>query len=170
MPEGGVHPLILQRQAQLEQATLNLEYTDVHAPVKGYITRKSAEVGNKVQPAQPLMSLVPLEDVWIEANYKETQLKRVKVGQPVEIDVDTYPGTKFKGRVQSIMAGTGAVFSLFPPENATGNFVKVVQRIPVKIVLDPTTDPNHVLRVGMSVRPIIDTTVSPTNANANSSE
>jgi membrane fusion protein (multidrug efflux system) len=104
------------------------------------------------------MSVVPLDDLWIVANYKETQLERVRVGQPVEIKVDTYPGLKLKGRVESIMAGTGAVFSLFPPENATGNFVKVVQRIPVKIALDELPNP-HVLRVGMSVIPTIDTTV-----------
>ena len=158
VPEGGVHPLILQRQAQLEQARLNLSYTSVPSPVKGHVTQKNAEIGNQVQAGQPLMSIVPLADVWIEANYKETQLKRVQPGQPVVIDVDTYPGHEFKGKVDSIMAGTGAVFSLFPPENATGNFVKVVQRIPVKIVLDSDADPDHVLRVGMSVQPVIDTT------------
>jgi membrane fusion protein (multidrug efflux system) len=103
------------------------------------------------------MAIVPLtqEDIWITANYKETQLKYVKPGQRVTIKVDTYSGKTFEGRVNSIMAGTGAAFSLFPPENATGNFVKVVQRIPVKIVLESGTDPNHVLRVGMSVAPTI---------------
>jgi membrane fusion protein (multidrug efflux system) len=101
------------------------------------------------------MAVVPLDDVWIVANYKETQLERVKPGQKVAIDVDSYPGKKFNGKVHSIMAGTGTIFSLFPPENATGNYVKIVQRIPVKIILDRGTDPNHVLRVGMSVEPTI---------------
>jgi membrane fusion protein (multidrug efflux system) len=101
------------------------------------------------------MAIVPLNDIWVIANYKETQLEKVKAGQRVRIKVDTYPGKVFEGKVESIMAGTGAVFSLFPPENATGNYVKVVQRIPVKIILDKTTDPGHVLRVGMSVVPTI---------------
>ncbi len=155
---GGEHPLVQKRQAELEQARLNLSYTEILSPAKGHVTRKTVEVGNRIQPGQPLMSVVPLDDLWIVANYKETQLERVRVGQPVEIKVDTYPGLKLKGRVESIMAGTGAVFSLFPPENATGNFVKVVQRIPVKIALDELPNP-HVLRVGMSVIPTIDTTV-----------
>ena len=98
---------------------------------------------------------VSLDDVWLIANYKETQLERVKPGQKVVIKVDSYPGKKFSGKVESIMAGTGAVFSIFPPENATGSYVKVVQRIPVKIVLDPGTDPDKLLRVGMSVEPVI---------------
>ena len=113
------------------------------------------EPGNQVQAGQPLMAIVPLDDVWVLANYKETQLARVRPGQQVEIKVDTYDGKTFKGKVDSIMAGTGSVFSLFPPENATGNYVKVVQRIPVKIVLDQGADPDHVLRIGMSVQPTI---------------
>jgi membrane fusion protein (multidrug efflux system) len=101
------------------------------------------------------MAVVPLEGIWITANYKETQLENVKPGQRVEIKVDTYPSVEFKGQVESIMAGTGSVFSIFPPENATGNYVKVVQRIPVKIVLEPGADPRHLLRIGMSVVPTI---------------
>jgi membrane fusion protein (multidrug efflux system) len=101
------------------------------------------------------MAVVPLDDIYITANYKETQLEKVRQGQKVEIKVDTFPGKTFRGKVESIMAGTGAVFSLFPPENATGNYVKVVQRIPVKIVLDQNTDLEHVLRIGMSVVPTI---------------
>jgi membrane fusion protein (multidrug efflux system) len=158
IPKSGIHPLVAQAQAGLEQARLNLEYTEVRSPVKGHVTEKSAETGNRMQPGQPLMSIVPLPKVWIVANYKETQLERVRVGQPVSIEVDTYPGMQLKGRVQSIMAGTGAVFSLFPPENATGNFVKVVQRIPVKIVLEEEPAQPDILRVGMSVQPTIDTT------------
>jgi membrane fusion protein, multidrug efflux system len=101
------------------------------------------------------MALVPLDDIWVVANYKETQLEKVKPGQTVKIKVDTFAGKTFNGKIDSIMAGSGAVFSLFPPENATGNYVKVVQRIPVKIVLDRNTDPQHVLRIGMSVVPTI---------------
>jgi membrane fusion protein, multidrug efflux system len=104
-----------------------------------------------VKPGMPLLALVPLNDVWIEANYKETQLKRIKVGQQVIITVDTYPRKKFYGKVESIQTGSGSIFSLFPPENATGNWVKVVQRIPVKIVLEKEKNPNLPLRVGMSV-------------------
>jgi membrane fusion protein (multidrug efflux system) len=148
---------IQEKEATLKMAELNQSYTRIYAPSEGYITKRTVEVGNQVQAGQPLMAIVPLtqEDIWITANYKETQLKYVKPGQRVTIKVDTYPGKTFEGRVNSIMAGTGAVFSLFPPENATGNFVKVVQRIPVKIVLESGTDPNHVLRVGMSVAPTI---------------
>ena len=101
------------------------------------------------------MAVVPLGDIWITANYKETQLERVKPGQRVKITVNMYPNKAFDGKVDSVMAGTGAVFSLFPPENATGSYVKIVQRIPVKIVLDQHTDPAHILRVGMSVVPTI---------------
>ncbi len=157
----GIHPLILKRRAELEQAELNLGYTTIRSPARGHVTRKSVEAGNRIQPGQPFLFIVPLEDLWVVANYKETQLERVRPGQPAEIEVDTYPGLKLKGRVDSIMVGTGAVFSLFPPENATGNFVKVVQRIPVKIVLEQRPNPTRVLRVGMSVVPTIDTTVSP---------
>jgi membrane fusion protein (multidrug efflux system) len=130
-------------------------YTKIYAPSDGYITKKNVEVGNQVQAGQPLMALVPLKDVWIVANYKETQLTSVRPGQKVQIKVDMYPGKTFSGVVDSIMAGTGSVFSLFPPENATGNYVKVVQRIPVKIILEKATDPEHILRVGMSVQPTI---------------
>jgi membrane fusion protein (multidrug efflux system) len=127
----------------------------VYAPADGYITKKSVETGNHIQTGQPVMAIVPLDDIWVVANYKETQLEKVKPGQKVKIKPDSYPGRVFEGRVDSIMAGTGAVFSLFPAENATGNFVKVVQRIPVKIVLDKDTDKEHVLRIGMSVVPTI---------------
>ncbi|HTZ11015.1 MAG TPA: efflux RND transporter periplasmic adaptor subunit, partial [Candidatus Margulisiibacteriota bacterium] len=116
----------------------------------GYVTKKSVEVGNQIQPGQPLMAVIALDDIWVVANYKETQLKNVHPGQRVKIQVDTYPGKTFTGKVNSIMAGTGAAFSLFPPENALGNYVKVVQRVPVKIVLDKAANNEHVLRIGMS--------------------
>jgi membrane fusion protein (multidrug efflux system) len=146
---------IKAKEAKSQAAHLNYEYTKIYAPVGGYVTRKSVEAGNRIEEGQPLMALVPLEDLYVTANYKETQLEKVKPGQKVNIKVDTYPGKVFKGKVDSVMAGTGAVFSLFPPENATGNYVKVVQRIPVKIVLDKDTDKEHVLRIGMSVVPTI---------------
>lgn len=147
--------LVKQREAVLKAAELNRSYTKIYAPADGRITKKSVETGNQISAGQPLMAVVPLDDVWITANYKETQLEKVRVGQKVKIRVDTYPGRVFNGRVESVMAGTGAVFSLFPPENATGSYVKVVQRIPVKITLDKDTDKEHVLRVGMSVVPMI---------------
>jgi membrane fusion protein (multidrug efflux system) len=149
--------LIQQKRAVLKTSELNRDYTRIYAPADGYITKRSAEVGNQVQAGQPLMALVPLaaEEIWITANYKETQLKGVKPGQKVKIKVDMNPGRVFQGRVDSLMAGTGSAFSLFPPENATGNYVKVVQRIPVKIVLEQGEDPGHMLRIGMSVVPTI---------------
>ena len=144
-----------QKEATVETAELNYGYTKIYAPSDGHITKKSVQVGNQIQPGQPLMAVVPLEGIYVTANYKETQLDKVKPGQKVEIKVDTYSGKKFTGRVESIMAGSGAAFSLFPPENATGNFVKIVQRIPVKILLDKDADPQHVLRIGMSVEPTV---------------
>ncbi|MBI5057627.1 MAG: HlyD family secretion protein [Nitrospirae bacterium] len=147
--------LIKQKEASLAAAELNLGYTKIYAPAEGRVTRKSVEAGNQVQAGQPLMAVVPLDDIWVVANYKETQLDKIRPGQKAEIKIDTYPDKKFTGKVDSIMAGTGAVFSLFPPENATGNFVKIVQRVPVKILLDKATDPDHILRIGMSVEPTI---------------
>jgi membrane fusion protein (multidrug efflux system) len=158
--ESGIPPqqaVIKQNEATVQAAELNLSYTKICTPVDGHITNRSAEAGNQIQPAQPLMAVVPLtqREIWITANFKETDLAHVRPGQKVKIKVDTYPGKEFNGKVNSIMAGTGAVFSLFPPENATGNFVKVVQRIPVKINLDPAEDPHQLLRIGMSVVPTI---------------
>jgi membrane fusion protein (multidrug efflux system) len=147
--------LIQEKEAVLRAARLNYGYTKISAPSDGYITKKSVEGGNQIQAGQPLMAVVPLNDLWITANYKETELERVRPGQRVEIKVDTYPGEKLKGSVDSIMSGSGAVFSLFPPENATGNYVKVVQRVPVKIVLNKDADRQHILRVGMSVEPTV---------------
>ena len=142
-------------KAEVERAELNLEYTTVTAPVRGVVTQKSVEVGQVVQPGQPLLALVPLEDIWVTANFKENQLKNMHPGQPVEISVDAYGGRKYSGRVESIAAATGARTSLLPPENATGNYVKVVQRIPVRIRFDQGQDPRHLLRPGMSVGPTV---------------
>ncbi len=146
---------INQRAAQLDAAELNYGYTKIYAPTDGYVTKKSVERGNQVQAGQPLMAVTALNDIWVVANYKETELKKIRPSQKVTIKVDTYPERKFSGTVDSIMAGTGSVFSLFPPENATGNFVKVVQRIPVKIVFDKDADAGQLLRVGMSVQPTV---------------
>jgi membrane fusion protein (multidrug efflux system) len=140
-----------QKEAALEQALLNLQYTKITAPVNGVVT-KNVEVGMNVQPGQQLFSIVPLDDVWVTANYKETQLKYMRPGQPAEFKVDAN-GRTYKGKVDSIAGSSGARTSLLPPENATGNYVKVVQRIPVKIVLDPGENSDHLLRLGMSVEP-----------------
>jgi membrane fusion protein (multidrug efflux system) len=152
---GGKDAQIARKKAELEESRLNLSYTRIYAPADGYITRKSVELGNNIQTGQPLMALVALHEAWITANYKERQLTHVVPGQKVEFTVDAFPGRKFTGVVDSIMAGTGAAFSLLPPENATGNYVKVVQRIPVKILVNNESDPQHLLRVGMSVVPTI---------------
>lgn len=142
-------------KAALEQAQLNLQYTTVRAPVSGIVGKKSVEVGQNVQAGQPLLAVVPKEDIWVTANFKETQLKNMRPGQPVVISVDAYGGRKYKGHVDSMAAATGASFSLLPPENATGNYVKVVQRVPVKIVFEKGQDPEHLLRPGMSVEPTV---------------
>ncbi|HXT25103.1 MAG TPA: HlyD family secretion protein [Candidatus Eisenbacteria bacterium] len=139
-----------QARAAVEAALLNLEYATVVAPVDGVATHKQVEVGQIVQQGQGLMVVVPLRDVWITANFKETQLRSMKAGQKAEVKVDTY-GKTFSGHVDSIAGATGAVLSLLPPENATGNYVKVVQRVPVKIVLDPIPQEKAVLRPGMNV-------------------
>jgi membrane fusion protein (multidrug efflux system) len=147
-----VEARVAQLQAAVHQAELDLSYTKIHAPISGRITRRSVEAGAYVQVGQTLFSIVP-DRVWVVANFKETQLRYMRPGQPVRIRVDAYPDKVFKGHVDSIQAGSGAAFSLLPPENATGNYVKVVQRVPVKIVLDEPPDPQHVLGPGMSVVP-----------------
>jgi len=139
-----------EARAALETARLNLEYAAIVAPVDGVATHKQVEVGQVVQQGQGLMVVVPLRNVWVTANFKETQLRSMKPGQKAEIHVDTY-GKTFSGHVDSIAGATGAVLSLLPPENATGNYVKVVQRVPVKIVLDPIPQDKAVLRPGMNV-------------------
>lgn len=140
-----------EAQADLAYTELQLQHTEVRAPLDGVVSKRSVEVGQVVQMGQPLMAIVPLHDVWVVANFKETQLARVKPGMRAAVRVDTFPGKTFVGKVESISAGTGSRFSLLPPENATGNWVKVVQRIPVKIVLDSKENGNpHILRTGMS--------------------
>lgn len=144
-----------QMKASLAQAELNLQYTVIKAPVRGVVSKKGVNPGQVIQVGQPLLSLVQSDDVWITANFKETQLTDMRPGQRVTVSVDAYEGKTFQGKVDSIAAATGARFSLLPPENATGNFVKVVQRVPVKIALEGGQDPEHLLRPGMSVTPTV---------------
>jgi membrane fusion protein (multidrug efflux system) len=148
---------VMQARAGVRQAELNLEHTTVKAPVKGTISKKSVEVGQLIQPSQALMAVIPLDRVWITANFKETQVEYIRPGQRVTIRADAYGGRTFAGKVESLAAATGARFSLLPPDNATGNYVKVVQRIPIRISLDAGQDPEHLLRPGMSVVPTVHT-------------
>jgi membrane fusion protein (multidrug efflux system) len=143
-----------EERALVHQAELNLEYTTIVAPVDGVIGKKNVEAGNNISVGQQLVAVVPLEGVWVTANFKETQLKRMKIGQPVTIKVDAYD-REYTGKVLRIAGASGAKFSLLPPENATGNFVKVVQRIPVRIAFDPGQNDDHRLRPGMSVLPSV---------------
>ena len=144
---------VQQAQTRLEEAQLQLSYTEVAAPRDGRVTRRSVEQGAYVQTGQALLALVP-DDLWVVANFKETQLERMRPGQPVVIQVDAYPRHAFKGKLDSVQAGSGALFSLLPPENAVGNYVKVVQRVPVKIIFDEPVDlSQYNLAPGMSVQP-----------------
>jgi membrane fusion protein (multidrug efflux system) len=144
-----------QARADLHSAQLNLSYTKIYAPVSGVIGRKMVELGHRVQPGQGLLVIVPVDDIWITANFKETQLIRMRPGQLVTIRVDTF-GRDYQGKVESLPGAAGPLFSLFPPENSTGNYVKVVQRFPVRIRLDKDQDAEHLLRPGMSVEPTVD--------------
>ncbi len=146
-------------RAQLEQAELNLSWTKVTAPQDGWITKRNVEQGNYVQAGQSIFSIVT-PDIWITANFKESQLDRMRPGEKVDISVDAYPDLKLTGHVDSVQLGSGSRFTAFPPENATGNFVKIVQRIPVKIVIDSGMDPNLPLPLGLSVVPTVRLTPS----------
>ncbi|MCX5829383.1 MAG: HlyD family secretion protein [Deltaproteobacteria bacterium] len=137
------------------QAQLDLARTVIKAPLSGRIAMKNVDPGKYAQPGQTLLAIVQ-SDTWVVANFKETQIKKMTLGQPVEVKVDAYPGVTFKGHIDSLQPGTGSVFSLLPPENATGNFVKVVQRIPVKIIMESPFDPDHPLWPGLSVVPTVD--------------
>jgi len=147
--------MVQRARAALEMARLNLDYTIIKAPVSGVVSKKqNVQLGQIVQPGQPLLALVPLDDIWVTANFKETQLRDMRPGQYASVHVDAY-SRDFDAHVDSIGAATGARFSLFPPENATGNYVKVVQRIPVKLIFEKGADPQHLLRPGMSVVPTV---------------
>lgn len=145
------HPSVLAQQEVVKKAYLNLWYCNIFSPVSGFVAKRAAQVGDFANPTSTLMSIVPYDQMWVEANYKETQLKYVRIGQPVIITTDLYgSGTQFHGTVQGISSGTGSVFSLIPPQNATGNWIKIVQRLPVKIILDPEEIKRHPLRLGLS--------------------
>ncbi len=145
-----------QARAELEQATLNLSYCTIKAPLSGCVAQRNAQVGDRLSVGQPIMAIVPLRAAYVEANFKETQLTHVRVGQPATITADIYPSHTYHGRVVGIAAGSGAAFSLLPPENATGNWVKVVRRVPVRIYLDKPPPPQFLLRVGLSLEVTID--------------
>jgi membrane fusion protein (multidrug efflux system) len=149
---------IQQAQARVEQARLNLSYTRITAPVAGIVNKKNVEVGANLAAGQDLMTIIPLTDLWVTANFKETQLTRMRAGQKVTIKVDAYGGRKFSGAVTQIGGATGSMLSLFPPENATGNYVKVVQRLPVRIDFTnlQQEDGDYVLRPGLSVTPVVE--------------
>ncbi|HXN12775.1 MAG TPA: HlyD family secretion protein [Candidatus Acidoferrales bacterium] len=149
-------PVVMQAQAALEAAKLDQGYTKLTAPFAGVVTHKTAHAGNRVQSGEPLLAIVPLHKLYVTANFKETQLTDVRVGQKAEVVADIYPGYTYQGHVDSISMGTGAAFSLLPPENATGNWVKVVQRVPVKIVIDGQVPEDKPLRLGLSVEVAID--------------
>ena len=146
---------VKQMEAAVEQTNLNLQYTTIRAPVSGVVSQRNVEVGQVIQPGQPLFAIVPLDDIWITANFKEGELRKMRPGQRAVISVDAFGGRQYEGHVDSIAAATGARFSLLPPENATGNYVKVVQRVPVKIVLDKGENSDRLLRPGMSVVPTV---------------
>ena len=151
-------------QASLDQAKLNLSYTTVRAPQDGWVTQRNVEVGYYLSAGQSIMNLV-VPEVWVTANFKETQLTRMRPGQVVKINVDAYPGLHLKGHVGSIQMGSGSRFSAFPAENATGNFVKIVQRVPVKIIIDSGLQPNLPLPLGLSVEPTVNLVQSVSNPN-----
>jgi membrane fusion protein, multidrug efflux system len=139
-----------QARADVHTAELNLSYTKIYAPVSGVVGHKTVELGHRIQPGQTLLTVVPLNDIWVTANFKETQLRHMHPGQRVTIAVDTY-GREYSGTIEDMAGASGPLFSLFPPENASGNYVKIVQRFPIRVRIDPGQDPNHALRPGMSV-------------------
>jgi membrane fusion protein (multidrug efflux system) len=145
---------VSQAKADVRTAELNLGYTKIYAPISGVIGRKTVELGHRIQPGQSLLAIVPLDDIWVTADFKETQLKYMRAGQPVTVHVDTF-GRNYRGTIENLPGAAGTLFSLLPPENASGNFVKVVQRLPVRIRLNPDEDPQHLLRPGMSVEPAV---------------
>ncbi len=151
------------QEVRLANAELTRTYCTIASPIAGIVSKKSAQVGEVVAPGQPLCAIVPLEGehVWVEANFKETELRRIRVGQPATFHTDVNPDRTYRGWVESLSAGTGAAFSLLPPENATGNWVKIVQRLPVRIAIDQGSDPDHSLRLGLSVHVEVNTQTEP---------
>ncbi|MFL9925918.1 HlyD family efflux transporter periplasmic adaptor subunit [Herbaspirillum lusitanum] len=151
------HPNVLQAAAQLRNAYLNYARVNVVAPLSGFVSKRSVQVGQRITAGSPLMAIVPLEQIWIDANFKESQLRHIRIGQPVEVIADVYGSdVKYKGTIVGFSAGTGGAFSLLPAQNATGNWIKVVQRVPVRIALDPEQVRAHPLRVGLSTTATVD--------------
>jgi membrane fusion protein (multidrug efflux system) len=160
------HPAVKEAQKELEQAELELSYAQITAPIAGFVTSRTVNPGTHVQAGQTLLAIRPLQDVWIDANFKETQLEHLRIGQSVDLYVDAYPGQIFHGRIAGFSAGTGSVMSLLPPENATGNYVKVVQRLPVRIDLTESNEAKMPLLAGLSVVPEVDMRTPPSGPNA----
>ncbi len=160
------HPSVVKAQKELADAELRLGYTEVRAPVSGFVNRRAVNPGDAVQAGQGLLSIQPIEDVYIVANFKETQIADLAIGQPAEVEVDAYPGRTFRGRVTGFAPATGAASSMLPPENATGNFVKVVQRIPVRIELVDPNPRETPLLVGMSAVPSVNIKARPEGPDA----
>ena len=152
------NPAVMQAKAAFREAWINAERNAIVAPVNGYVAQRAVQVGSRIQPGQPLMTIIPLGDLWVDANFKESQLRHIRIDQPVEIESDLYGGeAEFHGRVIGPAPGTGAAFALLPPQNASGNWIKVVQRVPVRISLDPAELGKHPLRVGLSTSVKVDT-------------
>jgi len=164
-----VESQIEAKKDDLKYAKLQLSYTRVTAPSAGLISKKDVEVGQLIQPGQPVMAVTDVHQVWVVANYKETELSDIRIGQKVNIGIDAYPEKKFHGKVESIAGATGAKYALLPPENATGNFVKVVQRVPVKIVFTEAPNPKYPIRLGLNVTASIDVTQKPVNGKQTAS-
>ena len=151
------HPNVLRAAAQVEEAYLNYERTTLPAPITGYIAKRSVQVGQRVAPGAPLLAIVPLNSLWVDANFKEVQVTKMRIGQPVTLESDVYGGkVEYHGKVVGLSAGTGAAFALLPTQNASGNWIKVVQRIPVRIALDPKELETHPLRIGLSMLVTVD--------------
>ena len=146
--------MVVAAQAALDDAMLQLSYTSIAAPVKGTVGSKTVEAGQRLQPGQPLLAVVE-PDIWVVANYKETQLDRMREGQAMEVKLDSFPGKVFQGRLQSLSPASGAQFSLLPPDNATGNFVKIVQRVPVKILLDANSVRGYEQRIAPGLSAVV---------------
>ena len=150
------HPLVKAAKANLKTAYLNLQRTTIVAPVTGYIAKRNVQLGQQVSMSSPMLAIIPLNDTWVDANYKETQLNYVRVGQPVTLYADAYPEVTYHGKVVGLNAGTGAAFSLLPPQNATGNWIKIIQRLPVRIHLNPKELKENPLQLGLSMEVTID--------------
>lgn len=151
------HPSVERVKANLKMAYLNLQRTTIVAPVTGYVAKRSVQVGQQISLHTPMLAIIPLDQIWVEANYKESQLNRIRIGQPVTVYVDAYPDVKYQGKIVGLSAGTGAAFSLLPPQNATGNWIKIVQRLPVRVSLDPNEIKEYPLRIGLSTEVTTDT-------------